>query len=221
MKMKATALVVFLLFAAPLGAVTTGDTYDALLAEKGPPASKIVRGNTTVFTYPDAVIRVENGLVTSVKPQPRDYVVHATDTAPANPPPSNPATASPGAPPAELVWMADCDLALAKSRTTGRKLFVLFTQSGRNVWCSRFDEEIINQPEFQKYARDNLVLARLDLSGGTLTPDQKVRGRELMVRLGVAGFPTASLLNPTGDLVGSVGYVKGGANAFLNRLLGL
>jgi protein disulfide-isomerase len=221
MKMKAAALVVFLLFAAPLGAVTTGDTYDALLAEKGPPATKIVRGNTTVLTYPDAVIRVENGVVTSVKPQSPDYVVHATETAPANATPPAPAPADPGAATAELTWYADCDAALAKSRSSGRKLFVLFTKSGRSVWCSRFDEEIINQPEFRKYARDNLVLARLDLTGGTLTADQKVKGRELMVRLGVTDFPTASLLNPTGDLVGSVGYVKGGANAFLNRLLGL
>jgi len=222
MKMKAAPLAVFLLLVAPLGAVTTGDTYDAVIAEKGAPASKINRGSMTVLTYADAVIRIEKGVVISVKPKSADYVVHATEAPPATPPPPAAAPADAAAPRGEIRWYSDYDVALAKARSTGRKLFVLFTKPGRNVWCARFDEEIINQPEFQKYARDNLVLTRLDLTpGGPLTPDQRVKGRELMVRLGVQDFPTVSLVNCNGDLVGSIGYIKGGAQAFLDRLLTL
>jgi hypothetical protein len=57
-----------LLLATPAAlAVKVGDTYAQVVAEKGAPASKMEAGTRQMITYPDAVVRLEDGVVTSVR----------------------------------------------------------------------------------------------------------------------------------------------------------
>jgi len=61
--------VTFLVFSASAALGTSvGDTYEQVVAARGNPASQIVAGSIRVLTYPDAVIRLKDNLVVSVRP---------------------------------------------------------------------------------------------------------------------------------------------------------
>jgi hypothetical protein len=44
-----------------------GETYDQLLAEKGPPKSQVQVGARRILTYPDAVVKLANDVVVSIQ----------------------------------------------------------------------------------------------------------------------------------------------------------
>lgn len=48
-------------------ASNVGDTYEQVLAEKGKPKSQIEAGTIRVLSYPDATIKVKDGVVVSIK----------------------------------------------------------------------------------------------------------------------------------------------------------
>jgi hypothetical protein len=70
-------------------AVTVGETYAQVVAEKGAPSSTMEAGTRQIITYPDAVIRLEDGVVTSVRvtaaPAPAPAVPTPRASAPAQP----------------------------------------------------------------------------------------------------------------------------------------
>ncbi|HZZ19510.1 MAG TPA: hypothetical protein VFE25_09080 [Opitutaceae bacterium] len=47
--------------------VSEGETYDQVIAEKGKPVSQMGIGSRRILNYPDAVVKLENDVVTSVK----------------------------------------------------------------------------------------------------------------------------------------------------------
>ncbi|MBK8478148.1 MAG: hypothetical protein IPL39_18135 [Opitutaceae bacterium] len=109
------------------GAVNFGDTLETVVAGKDEPTSKLERGNVTVLTYRDAVIRLEDGKVVSIKPPGADY---ATGAVAAKPMPkgsrssaSSPSGSSCGQ------WTTDYASALAAASGTDKKVFPFFAGS--------------------------------------------------------------------------------------------
>lgn len=68
-----------LLAATAAPAATVGDTYDHVIAEKGPPKSEIDAGAVRVLAYPDSTIKFRDNVVVSIK---------AAASAPAQPSPT-------------------------------------------------------------------------------------------------------------------------------------
>ena len=100
------------------------------------------------------------------------------------------------------------------------KLVLLdFTGSDWCGWCILLDREVFSKPQFKEYASKNLVLIELDFPKTKQMPDairkQNVR---LAQRYRISGFPTIIVLNGEGQVVGELGYVKGGPNAFIAEL---
>lgn len=100
------------------------------------------------------------------------------------------------------------------------KLVLLdFTGSDWCGWCILLDREVFSKPQFKEYASKNLVLIELDFPKTKQMPDairrQNVR---LAQRYRISGFPTIIVLNGDGQVVGELGYVKGGPNAFIAEL---
>ena len=94
-----------------------------------------------------------------------------------------------------------------------------FTGSDWCGWCIRLRREVFSQPEFQEYANKNLVLLEIDF------PRAKEQSRDLRTaepKSGHAiqdpGFPTIVVLNGEGKKVGVLGYMPGGASAFISEL---
>ena len=94
-----------------------------------------------------------------------------------------------------------------------------FTGSDWCGWCVLLDREVFSKPQFKEYASKNLVLIELDFPKTKQMPDairkQNVR---LAQRYRISGFPTIIVLNGEGQVVGELGYVKGGPNAFIAEL---
>lgn len=196
-----------------LGAVNFGDTIDAVVAAKGQPASKLERGNITVLTYSDAVIRLEDGKVVSLKEPGATY---ATGAVADKPIPRGSRSSSAGA---DGRWTTDYNAALAAASGSNRKVFLFFTGSDWCGWCKRLDAEILGTSEFQEYARENLILVKLDFPQSIPQSAQlKAQNAELSQKYKIEGFPTVVVLNASGRTVGRTGYTRGGPSPFIAQL---
>jgi len=94
-----------------------------------------------------------------------------------------------------------------------------FTGSDWCGWCILLEREVFSKPQFKEYASKNLVLIEVDFPKVKKLSDavrkQNVR---LAQRYQVQGFPTIIVLNGDGQVVGELGYVKGGPTAFIAEL---
>jgi protein disulfide-isomerase len=202
-------------------AAQVGDTYDQVLAEKGKPAGKMQAGPTLVLRYPDLVIKLKEGRVTAVDiPPPETNVVRTV--APSQPAKAK-SVAHPAAPAAaQLAWGTNYETALAQAKEKNRKVFMFFTGSDWCGWCHRLQDEILKQPGFANYARDNLVLLELDFPRNTpLSDELKAQNQKLAKRYRIEGYPTVVVLASDGRSVGRLGYMEGGPGPFVDILKGL
>jgi thioredoxin-related protein len=120
---------------------------------------------------------------------------------------------------AELAWQSDFQKAQAEARSNHKLLLVDFTGSDWCVWCKKLHAEVFTQPEFEKYAKDNLVLVTIDFPRAKpLTGAVRKQNEELAQKYGIQGFPTIVVLNGEGKQVGELGYEPGGATAFVDEL---
>ena len=120
---------------------------------------------------------------------------------------------------AEPTWLTDFHRAQAEVKA-GKKLLLLnFTGSDWCLWCVKLEREVFLQPEFQNYAKDNLVLMTVDFPRGKpQSAEVRRQNEELAAKYSIEGFPTIIVLNGDGKRVGELGYMAGGAPAFLSEL---
>ena len=198
-----------------LRAVDNGSSYAAVIAEKGQPASKAARGDVTILTYPDAVIKLQAGKVVSIKAKEKDSPPVA---APSQPAPRKPAArALPAA-----QWTEDYEGALARAKTQHSKVFLLFTGSDWCIWCQRLEGEILSTQAFLDFAQSDLVLVKLDFPRSVQQPAElATRNKNLAQKYRIEGFPTVIVLNSEGKKIGELGYQEGGPGPFVDRLKGL
>lgn len=116
-------------------------------------------------------------------------------------------------------WIEDLDKAQLIAMQQDRPMMLDFTGSDWCIWCKRLDGEIFSTEAFQNYARENLVLVKLDF------PKQKEQSAELKAqnlaaarKFGIRGFPTLVLLDSEGKEIGKMGYMQGGPDPFLKKL---
>ena len=120
---------------------------------------------------------------------------------------------------AEGDWLTDFSKAQADAKAKHKLLLADFTGSDWCVWCKKLEAEVFSQPEFQNYAKDHLVLLRVDFPRKTAqSPETRKQNSELAEKYGIQGFPTIVVLNGDGKQVGELGYEPGGASAFVKQL---
>ncbi len=194
-----------LLLALPLSAVNTGDTLEAVIAEKGEPNSKLERGNMTMLTYDDGTIRLVDGKVVGQKAPTMG---------------STSSSQSDGAGPGMSgEWTTDYQSALYSAKGSGRGVCLFFTGSDWCGWCKRLEAEVLSTEEFKEYASGNLVLVKLDFPRKIQQSDfTKKRNGQLAEKYRVGGFPTIVVLDDAGEELGRIGYQEGGPRPFIKKL---
>lgn len=121
-----------------------------------------------------------------VKPQP---------TAAATPPPAPVAYAS-----AKAGWLVDLDEAYAISVKEKKPILANFTGSDWCGWCKRLDADVFTKPEFQEWAKSNVVLLELDFPRYKKIPQKNQQQNfQMQQALGITGYPTIWLFNLTKD----------------------
>ena len=120
---------------------------------------------------------------------------------------------------AEANWSTDFSKAQADAKSGHKLLLINFSGSDWCGWCKRLDAEVFSKSEFEQYAKDNLVLVMADFPRRKpLSDEVRKQNYELAERFQVGGFPTIVILNGDGKQVGQLGYIPGGANAFIGEL---
>ncbi len=87
-----------------------------------------------------------------------------------------------------------------------KKMLVLDIYTDWCHWCKVMDKDTYGHPEVVKYARENLIVAKLDAE-----TDEKFKfkegnysGRQLSMMFGVQGFPSTIFMNSAGELITTV-----------------
>src|SRR5580700_5822954 len=109
---------------------------------------------------------------------------------------------------ADIDWMTDYSAALAKARAEDKSILLHFTGSDWCMWCKRLKNEVFDQPEFQSFAKANLIMVEVDFPRSTeLPPRQLAANQQLGSDFDVHGYPTVVVLNSKGVEVGRLrGY---------------
>jgi thioredoxin-related protein len=130
------------------------------------------------------------------------------------------AQASSAAQTSESSWGTELSAALNQARSENKLVLLDFTGSDWCGWCIKFDHDVLSTDKFTGYAKNKLVLVRLDFPRHTeQDPALKQANEQLSKRFAVDGFPTFVLLNSAGkELWRQVGYAQGGPNAFIAEL---
>ena len=116
-------------------------------------------------------------------------------------------------------WLTDYKQAQAEAKANKKLLLVNFTGSDWCGWCIKLDREVFSKPEFEEYAKKNLVLLEVDFPRAKeLPPAQKVQNQQLAQEYQIEGFPTLVVLDGDGRTVGLLGYTPGGPSAFIAEL---
>ena len=119
----------------------------------------------------------------------------------------------------ELVWLTDYSQALKTAADLNRPVFIDFTGSDWCGWCIKLDKEVFSQPEFQAYARENLVLLKLDFPRNfPQSPAVKAANQALAEKYSIEGYPTIVLTDASGNELQRTGYQDGGAGKYVAHL---
>jgi len=124
-----------------------------------------------------------------------------------------------------LNWHTDVKEAIKISNKEKKPLLMFFTGSDWCGWCIRLQKEVLQTPEFAKWAESNVVLVELDYPRRvSQTPEVKKQNAELQNAFGIQGFPTIYFVKANDkegkinfEGLGRTGYVAGGPVAWLEE----
>ena len=121
--------------------------------------------------------------------------------------------------PSKSGWITSYEKGQQEAKASNKLVLLDFTGSDWCGWCKLLDREVFSKPQFKEYADKNLVLVELDFPKTKPMPaETRAQNTRLARQYQVAGFPTIILLNGDGRVVGALGYVEGGPDAFIAEL---
>lgn len=114
-------------------------------------------------------------------------------------------------------WHVVLEEAYKESQKTGKPIMANFTGSDWCGWCKRLDKSVFHTPDFDKWAKDNVVLLELDFPRRFRLPNAIAQqNRGLQQAFQVRGYPTVWLFDLNKDdagkfninQLGKTGYTK-------------
>ncbi len=116
-------------------------------------------------------------------------------------------------------WTEDYKAALKTAKEKNMPVLVNFTGSDWCGWCVRLDKEVFSRKDFQKYAKKNLILLKIDFPRSRKQSDElKKQNEKLAGKFGIRGFPTILILDEDGKVLAQTGYQPGGAKNYVKHL---
>ena len=116
------------------------------------------------------------------------------------------------------IWSTDYEASIAQAAASKKAILLEFTGSDWCPPCMKQNKDVFEQSAFEDYAKDKLVLVKLDFPRRKeQDPAIKERNQKLSTQYGVEVFPTIILLSPEGkELARQVGYGGGGVTGFID-----
>ena len=123
---------------------------------------------------------------------------------------------------AGALWHENFEEAAALAKREKKPMLLYFTGSDWCGWCKKLHAEVLDRPEFTKWAAENVILVKLDFPRRKEQSEEiKKQNEELAGKYRVRGFPTVILLNSRGREIATTGYQPGGAAAYVTHLKSL
>jgi thioredoxin-related protein len=109
---------------------------------------------------------------------------------------------------AEPEWLTDLSKAEGRAKAEKKLVLMDFTGSDWCPPCKALHKNVLTSPEFEAYAKTNLVLVLVDFPNSKPQSEElKKSNEELKDKFKIEGFPTVILLDGDGkQLSKSVGY---------------
>lgn len=118
-----------------------------------------------------------------------------------------------------ITWLENLEEGIKIAKEENKNVLINFTGSDWCIWCKRLNKEVFTQKTFKDYAKDNLVLVKLDFPRTIeQSPHKKMYNNNLARQFGIQGFPSIILLNDEGKFVGKTGYQQGGPENYVKHL---
>jgi thioredoxin-related protein len=111
-------------------------------------------------------------------------------------------------------WTTDFPKALKTAKKERKLILANFTGSDWCGWCIKLDNEVFSKAEFKKWAKENVILVKIDLPRKKISKKLKKQNDDLVKKYQVRGFPTILFIDSNGKAVGKSGYIKGGPKAW-------
>lgn len=119
----------------------------------------------------------------------------------------------------QLKWLDNTKEVLELAKKENKPILIDFTGSDWCGWCIRLKKEVFHTPEFEAFAKDNLILQVADFPRGIKQAESLKEQNEALARkYGIKGFPTLIILDAEGKQIGQMGYMRGGPKAFIAKL---
>ena len=116
-------------------------------------------------------------------------------------------------------WLNDFSKAQAQAKAEGKFVLVNFTGSDWCGWCIKLRKDVFLRPEFESYAKSNLILVEIDFpKRKPLPPAVQQQNQKLAEQFQVQGYPTLILLDGQGTKLGRISYNTGGPKPFISEV---
>ena len=112
---------------------------------------------------------------------------------------------------AESAWLTDLAAAKKQAAEEKKPILMFFTGSDWCGWCRKLHEDVLDKDEFQKFAKDSVILLELDFPNSIPQSDAlKKQNKALGEKFKVNGYPTMVLVASDGEkeISRTVGYDK-------------
>ena len=115
-------------------------------------------------------------------------------------------------------WITDYNQAIALSKKTGKPILADFTGSDWCGWCIRLKKEVFSKPEFDAWAKRNVILLELDYpQNKPQSAAIKMQNANLAQKYRIEGYPTILFLGSKGNVLAQYGYDQGGPKAWTSN----
>lgn len=119
-------------------------------------------------------------------------------------------------------WLTYYDAALKQAKKENKLVLMAFSGSDWCRPCIMLSKEVFEKEAFKTYAHDNYVLLYVNFprkSANKLPADQQAHNDRLAGRFNKEGnFPKVVLVDGDGNVKGSLGYIPGGVDNYLQKL---
>ncbi len=122
----------------------------------------------------------------------------------------------------ELNWLTNYDDAVATAQKENKTVLMSFSGSDWCSNCMRLDKDLFQQEAFATYAKENLILLKLDFPAkkkNMLPAEQKAHNEELAEKYNKKGvFPQVLIINLDGSVAGAMEHPASTPEAYINSI---
>ena len=119
-------------------------------------------------------------------------------------------------------WIDDYTLARTKATVENKHILMYFSGSDWSKSCNQLNTEVFEQDAFKSYARENLILLKLDFpqnQKNTLSAQQVSHNEALAARFNNQGrFPLVLIIDKNENVIMQTGYRQDGAADFIAQV---